>query len=66
MKFNLGHAWCVLRHEQKWISLNTPKPTDTSKRKSGGENSQTSHTNVGDNEVRPEGIKAAKAKRSNG
>uniref|UniRef100_A0A0D3DSA4 GRF-type domain-containing protein n=1 Tax=Brassica oleracea var. oleracea TaxID=109376 RepID=A0A0D3DSA4_BRAOL len=50
MKFNLGHAWCVLRHEQKWISLNTPKPTDTSKRKSGGENSQTSHTNVGDNE----------------
>ncbi|XP_022563910.2 glutathione S-transferase T2-like [Brassica napus] len=66
MKFNLEHAWCVLRHEQKWISLNTPKPPGTSKRKSGGESSQTSHTNVGDNEVRPIGIKAAKAKRSNG
>ncbi|WZZ66724.1 hypothetical protein YC2023_078094 [Brassica napus] len=35
-------------------------------RKSGGESSQTSHTNVGDNEVRPIGIKAAKEKRSNG
>ena len=66
MKFNLEHAWCVLRHEQKWLSLNTPKPTGSSKRKTGASSSQTSSTNVVDDETRPEGIKAAKAKRSNG
>ena len=63
MKFNLEHAWCVLRHEQKWISLNTCKPTGSSKRKSAAESSQA---NVVDSETRPEGIKAAKAKKTNG
>ncbi|KAF2616063.1 hypothetical protein F2Q70_00009569 [Brassica cretica] len=26
-KFNLEHAWCLLRFEQKWLRLNTPKPS---------------------------------------
>ncbi|XP_013607612.1 PREDICTED: glutathione S-transferase T2-like [Brassica oleracea var. oleracea] len=64
-KFNLEHAWCVLRYEQKWLSLNTPKPSGSSKRKAGETCSQTSSTTVGDHEIRPEGIKAAKAKRNN-
>ncbi|KAF2544289.1 hypothetical protein F2Q70_00024977 [Brassica cretica] len=63
-KFNLEHAWCVLRFEQKWLSLNTPKPTGSSKRNAGEECSQTSSTTVGDQEVRPEGSKAAKARRT--
>ncbi|KAF3602449.1 hypothetical protein F2Q69_00034220 [Brassica cretica] len=64
-KFNLEHAWCVLRFEQKWLSLNTPKPTGSSKQNAGEECSQTSSTTVGDQEVRPEGSKAAKARRNN-
>ncbi|KAF3609483.1 hypothetical protein DY000_02051166 [Brassica cretica] len=64
-KFTLEHAWCVLRYEQKWLNLNTPKATGSSKRKTGETGSQTSNTNVGDYEIRPEGIKAAKAKRNN-
>ncbi|XP_048605653.1 glutathione S-transferase T3-like [Brassica napus] len=66
-KFTLEHAWCVMRHEQKWISLNTPTPTG-SKRKSGEVSSQTSSAAVGevssDYSMRPEGIKAAKASRN--
>ncbi|KAF3603840.1 hypothetical protein F2Q69_00034219, partial [Brassica cretica] len=60
-KFNLEHVWCVLRFEQKWLSLNTPKPTGSSKLNTGEECSQTLSTTVGDQEVRPEGSKAAKA-----
>ena len=66
-KFTLEHPWCVLRHEQKWISLNTPTPTG-SKRKSGEVSSQTSSAAVGevssDSSMRPEGIKAAKPNRN--
>ncbi|WZZ49731.1 hypothetical protein YC2023_049838 [Brassica napus] len=43
--------------------LNTPKPSGNSKRKETC--SQASSCPVGDPEVRPEGIKAAKAKRKN-
>ncbi|XP_048620850.1 glutathione S-transferase T3-like [Brassica napus] len=32
-KFTLEHAWCILRHEQKWLSLNSPKTTASGKRK---------------------------------
>ncbi|XP_033148594.1 glutathione S-transferase T3 [Brassica rapa] len=64
-KFTLEHAWCVLRHEQKWLSLNTTKASASSKRKPVETDSQTSPINVGDEEVRPEVVKAAKAKRSN-
>ncbi|WZY95692.1 hypothetical protein YC2023_068021 [Brassica napus] len=66
-KFTLEHAWCVLRFEQKWLSLNTPKAGGVSKRKNVQTDSQTS-TNEGfvDVESRPEGVKAAKAKRNTG
>ncbi|XP_013589638.1 PREDICTED: glutathione S-transferase T2-like [Brassica oleracea var. oleracea] len=50
-------------YEQKWLSLNTPKPAGNSKRKETC--SQASSSSVGDPEVRPEGIKAAKAKKKN-
>ncbi|KAF2615120.1 hypothetical protein F2Q70_00009567 [Brassica cretica] len=42
----------------------TPK-ISSGKRKAGEECSQTSSTTVGDQEVRPEGSKAAKARKSN-
>ncbi|KAG2266244.1 hypothetical protein Bca52824_073323 [Brassica carinata] len=50
-----------------WISLNTPKAGGVSKRKNVQTDSQTS-TNEGfvDVESRPEGVKAAKAKRNTG
>ncbi|XP_033134344.1 glutathione S-transferase T3-like [Brassica rapa] len=63
-KFTLEHAWCVLRYEQKWINLNPPKAAVSSKRKTGEDASQPSSTNVGEGEIRPEGIKAAKARRN--
>ncbi|KAL0711446.1 hypothetical protein Bca4012_018424 [Brassica carinata] len=66
-KFTLEHAWCLLRYEQKWMSLNTPK-TAGSKRKSGEVSSQSSSAHVGEvtsqSSMRPEGIKAAKASRN--
>ncbi|XP_013608268.1 PREDICTED: glutathione S-transferase T2-like [Brassica oleracea var. oleracea] len=65
LKFNLEHAWCVLRYEQKWINLNTPQASGSSKRKCCEGGSQSSSTTVGDHEIRPEGIKAAKARRNN-
>ncbi|KAL0728648.1 hypothetical protein Bca4012_024741 [Brassica carinata] len=61
-KFSLEHAWCVLRYEQKWLSLNTPKAS--SKRKNGETTSETPTTENGDHQTRPEGIKAAKSKRN--
>ncbi|KAL0740908.1 hypothetical protein Bca4012_082421 [Brassica carinata] len=68
IKFNLEHAWCVLRYEQKWLSLNIPKPNakPCSKRKNVETGSQPSPTHVSDNEARPEGVKAAKSKRNAG
>ncbi|KAL0695283.1 hypothetical protein Bca4012_062463 [Brassica carinata] len=66
MKFNLEHAWCILRYEQKWISLNTSKPGANGKRKTGEDASNPSTPNVSDEEIRPEGIKAAKARRNGG
>ncbi|XP_048604695.1 glutathione S-transferase T3-like [Brassica napus] len=65
MKFILEHAWCLLRYEQKWLNLNTPKATGSSKRKAGEVGSQSSSTNVGDHEIQPEGIKVAKARMNN-
>ena len=63
-KFTLEHAWCVLRYEHKWINLNPPKAAVSSKRKTGEDASEPSSTNVGEGEIRPEGIKAAKARRN--
>ncbi|XP_056848615.1 glutathione S-transferase T3-like [Raphanus sativus] len=72
-KFTLEHAWCVLRHEQKWRCLNPPRATGGSKRKNVAETSSTNapdtnapETNVAEAETRPEGIKAAKARRNGG
>ncbi|KAF3557838.1 hypothetical protein F2Q69_00010424 [Brassica cretica] len=63
-KFTLEHAWCVLRYEQKWLNLNSAKASESSnKRKTVESDSQTSTTSVGEEEIRPEGVKAAKAKR---
>ena len=64
-KFTLEHAWCVLRYEQKWLNLNSTKASGSSKRKTVETDSQTSTTSVGEEEIRPKGVKAAKAKRSN-
>nr|VDD52729.1 unnamed protein product [Brassica oleracea] len=61
-KFSLEHAWCVLRYKQKWLSLNTPKAS--SKRKNGETTAETSTTENGYHETRPEGIKAGKSKRN--
>ena len=63
-KFTLEHAWCVLRYEQKWLNLNSTKASDSSKRKTVDPDSQTETTGVGEEEIRPEGVKAAKAKRN--
>ena len=65
-KFTLEHAWCILRHEQKWLSLNSPKTTASGKRKTTEPFSQASSTSVADQEMRPEGIKAVNAIRNNG
>jgi len=68
-KFTLEHAWCILRYEQKWISLNSRQTTANGKRKTTDEPeavSQSSSIDVGEHEMRPEGIKAAKASRNNG
>ncbi|KAL0695316.1 hypothetical protein Bca4012_062496 [Brassica carinata] len=61
-KFTREHAWCVLRYEQKWLNLNSTKASESSKRKTVESDSQTSTTSVGEEEIRPEGVKAAKAK----
>ncbi|XP_018463345.1 glutathione S-transferase T3-like [Raphanus sativus] len=61
-RFNLEHAWCLLRYEQKWLCLNTPKPTP--KWKTGETSTETPTTEVPDHLIRPEGIKAAKARRN--
>lgn len=66
IKFNLEHAWCVLRYEQKWLSLNISKASPSSKRKNVEPGSQASTTHVADEGIRPEGVKAAKSKRNAG
>ncbi|XP_010495145.1 PREDICTED: glutathione S-transferase T2-like [Camelina sativa] len=67
-RFNLEHCWYLLRFEQKWLNLNTintPPSQPATKRKPATEGSQSSSCNVEECEIRPEGIKAAKAKRNN-
>ncbi|XP_033134194.1 glutathione S-transferase T3-like [Brassica rapa] len=53
--------------KKKWLSLNAPTTAGVSKRKNVDVNSQTSNTEgFVDVESRPEGVKAAKAKRNTG
>ncbi|XP_023644221.1 glutathione S-transferase T2-like [Capsella rubella] len=65
-RYTMEHCWCLLRFEQKFLNLNTmnsPTPTGRSKRKpQEEESSQTADSNVPEPEVRPEGVKAAKAR----
>ncbi|KAF3598510.1 hypothetical protein F2Q69_00032969 [Brassica cretica] len=66
-KFTLEHAWCTLRFEQKWLSLNAPKAGGGEKRKNVETTTQPSTTDgVVDVDRRPEGVKAAKARRNGG
>ncbi|WZZ24018.1 glutathione S-transferase T3-like [Brassica napus] len=66
-KFTFEHAWCTLRFEQKWLSLNAPKAGGGEKRKNVETTTQASTTDgVVDVDPRPEGIKAAKARRNGG
>ncbi|XP_010445416.1 PREDICTED: glutathione S-transferase T3-like [Camelina sativa] len=79
-KFTMEHCWCLLRFEQKWLNLkaiNNPLTSVRTKRKpvaaasqseSGSQSeaasqSESTHTEQ-DFEIRPQGIKAAKAKRN--
>ncbi|XP_023633453.1 glutathione S-transferase T3-like [Capsella rubella] len=68
-RFTLEHCWCLLRYEQKWLSLNTINsgtPKGGSKRKPHEDGSQSATSLGEDCEIRPEGVKAAKAKKTNG
>ena len=62
-KFSVEHVWCVLRYEQKWISLN-PSKTDTSSKRKTSESGDVGEQ--GEVEIRPEGVKAAKGRKNNG
>ncbi|XP_023644445.1 glutathione S-transferase T3-like [Capsella rubella] len=67
--FTLEHCWCLLRYEQKWLSLNTINsgtPKGRSKRKPQQDSSHSTTSTGEDCEIRPEGVKAAKAKKNNG
>ncbi|XP_010462934.1 PREDICTED: glutathione S-transferase T3-like [Camelina sativa] len=68
-KFTMEHCWCLLRFEQKFLNqnaINTPSPSVRTKRKPVGaaDQSEATHTEQ-DSEIRPQGIKAAKADRKN-
>ncbi|XP_023636064.1 glutathione S-transferase T3-like [Capsella rubella] len=68
-RFTLEHCWCLLRYEHKWLSLNTINsgtPKGRSKRKPQQDGSQSATSTGEDSKIRPEGVKAAKAKKNNG
>ncbi|XP_013611088.1 PREDICTED: glutathione S-transferase T3-like [Brassica oleracea var. oleracea] len=60
VKFTLEHAWLELRHDQKWCGASTTKDKVSSKRRKLDEESAQSSTREDDQ--RPIGVKAAKAK----
>ncbi|XP_013624793.1 PREDICTED: glutathione S-transferase T3-like [Brassica oleracea var. oleracea] len=63
VKFMLEHAWLELRHDQKWCGASTTKDKVSSKRRKLDEQSAQSSTSVpGEDDQRPIGVKAAKAK----
>ncbi|XP_024013308.1 glutathione S-transferase T2-like [Eutrema salsugineum] len=73
VKFSLENTWRELRHNQKWCRSSSLKDSGHSKRKNFGEPTSAqsvSNTVGGSNEddvseVRPPGVKAAKAKAKN-
>ncbi|CAH8268373.1 unnamed protein product [Arabidopsis lyrata] len=68
-KFSLEYAWNALRYEPKWLNLEpmnpTPKTTSSNKRKAD-DAPPSAGSNVFEEESRPPGIKAMKAKRNKG
>ncbi|XP_010418947.1 PREDICTED: glutathione S-transferase T3-like [Camelina sativa] len=66
VKFTLEHAWRELRHDQKWCGSNSAKGNGASKRRKCSDLHSQSSSSVPVNDVeeeaRPTGIKAAKAK----
>ena len=60
VKFTLEHAWLELRHDQKWRGASSDK-VQSKRRKFDGESAQSSIP-VGEEEARPVGVKASKAK----
>ncbi|XP_010464671.1 PREDICTED: glutathione S-transferase T3-like isoform X1 [Camelina sativa] len=66
VKFTLEHAWRELRHDQKWCGASTIKGTGASKRRKHDDHpSPTSVPANVEEEARPPGVKAAKAKGKN-
>ena len=62
-RFTLEHAWLELRHDQKWCGASETKDKISSKRrKLDDQSAQSSTSVVGEDEARPVGVKAAKAK----
>ncbi|CAA7029169.1 unnamed protein product [Microthlaspi erraticum] len=67
-KFNLDHAWRLLRYDQKWLTLCSTKTDGPSKRRKCDDRSQPeashSFTNAEEQATqRPGGVKAAKNRR---
>ncbi|XP_019102547.1 PREDICTED: glutathione S-transferase T3-like isoform X2 [Camelina sativa] len=65
VNFTIEHAWRELRHDQKWCRASSTKGTGASKRRKANEQPSQSSTSVPTNveeEARPLGINAAKAK----
>lgn len=67
-KFTLNYAWSVLKNEQKWCSLALMNPTSntSSKKRKDLDAAPSVGSVVGEEERRPPGIKAMKAKRYKG
>ncbi|XP_013617725.1 PREDICTED: glutathione S-transferase T3-like [Brassica oleracea var. oleracea] len=62
-RFALEHAWLERRHDQKWCGASATKDKVSSKRRKLNDQCAQSSTYVaGEDEARPVGVKAAKAK----
>lgn len=64
VKFTMEHAWLELRHDQKWCGASTDK-VQGKRRKLGDQGSQSATYGPGnhvEDEARPVGVKASKAK----
>ncbi|KAL0789391.1 hypothetical protein Bca101_005637 [Brassica carinata] len=65
-RFTMEHAWLELRHDQKWCGASTTKDKFHSKRRKLDDHSVQTASSIagshGEDEVRPVGVKASKAK----
>ena len=63
VKFTLEHAWLELRHDQKWCGAPSTKDKVSSKRRKLDDHTTQSSASVAwEDEPRPVGVKATKAK----